>query len=164
MDRRSRCVRAAGTLAAGKLAIASGLAITGLATLAAPSAIAQTSVAQATGAPPTSAPGAGPSENTFRVTTTGELARLCEATPNEINGVAALHFCHGFAVGAYQYYQIVSAAEGKWPLVCAPNPPPSRNEVVADFVAWAKQNPQQMNLPPVEGLFRYLAQKFPCRK
>ena len=154
MDHRSRCVRVAGTLV-----IASGLAVTGLATLAATAAIAQTSAA-----PPTSAPGTGPSENTFQVTTTGELARLCEATPNEVNGVAALHFCHGFAVGAYQYYQIVSAAEGKWPLVCAPNPPPSRNEVVADFVAWAKQNPQQMNLPPVEGLFRYLAQKFPCRK
>jgi hypothetical protein len=146
---------------AGTLVIASGLAILGLATLA---ATARTTMAQTTAAPPTSGTGAGLSENTFRVTTTADLVRLCEATPNDPNGVAALHFCHGFAVGAYQYHQIATAAEGKQPLVCAPNPPPTRNDAIADFVVWAKQNPQQMNLPPVEGLFRYMAQKHPCRK
>lgn len=104
-----------------------------------------------------------PTETNFQVKSTGDLVRLCEAKPSDTTGVAALHFCHGFAVGAYQYYQIVSAAENKRPLFCPPNPLPTRNEVIADFVRWANQNPQQMSAPPVEGMFRYLAQRYPCR-
>lgn len=104
-----------------------------------------------------------PSETNFRVATTGDLVRLCEAKTTDPTGVAALHFCHGFAVGAYQYHQVVTAAEGKRPLFCAPNPAPSRNEIIAAFVTWAKQNSQQLETPPVEGMFRYLAQRFPCR-
>ena len=88
---------------------------------------------------------------------------LCEATPNDPTGIAALHFCHGFAVGAYQYHQIVAAAEKKPPLFCEPNPRPTRNAIIADFVSWANQNPKAMDTPPVEGMFRYLAQRYPCR-
>lgn len=104
-----------------------------------------------------------PLETHFRVTTTGDLVQLCKAAPDSPPGIAALHFCHGFAVGAYQYHQIATAAEGDPPLVCAPDPPPSRNAIVADFITWAAQNPQQMSTPPVEGLFRFLSQRFPCR-
>lgn len=104
-----------------------------------------------------------PSATNFEVKTTGDLVRLCEAQPVDFTNVAALHFCHGFLVGAYQYHQIASAAENKRPLVCVPNPPPSRNQAVAGFVSWANQNPQQMDTPPVEGMFRYLAQRYPCR-
>jgi hypothetical protein len=106
---------------------------------------------------------AGPSESAFRITTTGDLVRLCEAEPTDSTGIAALHFCHGFAVGAYQYHQIAAAAENKPPLFCEPNPRPTRNEAVAGFVSWAKQNPKAMETPPVEGIFRYLAQRYPCR-
>jgi hypothetical protein len=104
-----------------------------------------------------------PSETAFQVATTGDLVRLCEAAPTDPTGIAALHFCHGFAVGAYQYHQIAAAAEKKPPLFCEPNPRPSRNEAIAGFVSWAKQNPSVMNVPPVEGMFRYLAQRYPCR-
>ncbi|QCO01632.1 Rap1a/Tai family immunity protein [Azospirillum argentinense] len=107
--------------------------------------------------------GPAPTETNFQVRTTGDLVRLCEATPNDPTGIAALHFCHGFAVGAYQYHQVVTAAEGKRQLVCAPTPPPSRNDAVSAFVAWAKQNPKLMDTPPVDGLFRFLSQRYPCR-
>ena len=106
---------------------------------------------------------ASPSETAFLVTTTGDLVRLCEAEPTDATGIAALHFCHGFAVGAYQYHQIAAAAENKPPLFCEPNPRPTRNEAIAGFVSWAKQNAKAMETPPVEGIFRYLAQRYPCR-
>jgi hypothetical protein len=106
---------------------------------------------------------ASPSETAFLVTTTGDLVRLCEAQPTDPTGIAALHFCHGFAVGAYQYHQIAAVAENKPPLFCEPNPRPSRNEAIAGFVAWARQSPEAMETPPVEGIFRYLAQRYPCR-
>ena len=104
-----------------------------------------------------------PSETNFQVTTTRDLVQLCEAAPDDPTGIAALHFCHGFAVGAYQYHQVVAAASDKPPLFCEPKPRPSRNAVVADFVSWTKQNPSAMYTLPVEGMFRFLAQRFPCR-
>jgi hypothetical protein len=105
-----------------------------------------------------------PSETDFQVMTTGDLVRLCEASPTDPTGIAALHFCHGFAVGAYQYHQIAAAAEAKPPLFCEPRPRPTRNEAIAGFISWAKQNPSAMNTLPVEGIFRYLAQYYPCRR
>jgi Rap1a immunity proteins len=105
-----------------------------------------------------------PSETDFQVMTTGDLVRLCEATPIDATGIAALHFCHGFAVGAYQYHQIVAAAEAKPPLFCEPRLRPTRNEAIAGFISWAKQNPSAMNTLPAEGIFRYLAQHYPCSR
>ena len=108
--------------------------------------------------------GADPSETNFQARTTGDLVRLCEAVPSDATGIAALHFCHGFAVGAYQYHQVAAAAENKRPLFCEPRPRPMRNEAIAGFLSWAKQNPGAMDTPPVEGIFRYLAQYYPCRR
>ena len=102
-------------------------------------------------------------QSDFQVKTTGDLVRLCEAKPADTTGIAALHFCEGFAVGAYQYYQIVIMAEAKRPLVCPPTPPPTRDEAIASFLRWARQNPQAMSTPPAEGLFESLAQRYPCR-
>jgi hypothetical protein len=130
----------------------------GLALAAAVAGLATMTVA-AVGAPNPS----DPWETNFRVTTTRDLVQLCEAAPTDPTGIAALHFCHGFAVGAYQYHQIAAAAEKKPPLFCEPNPKPSRNAVIADFVSWAAQNPKAMDTPPAEGMFRYLAQRYPCR-
>jgi hypothetical protein len=130
----------------------------GLALAAAVAGLATMTVA-AIGAPNPS----DPSETNFRVTTTRDLVQLCEAIPNDAVGIAALHFCHGFAVGAYQYHQVVAAAENKSPLFCEPNPRPTRNAIIGDFVSWANQNPKVMDTPPVEGMFRYLAQRYPCR-
>ncbi|WP_448204922.1 Rap1a/Tai family immunity protein [Azospirillum sp. sgz302134] len=132
--------------------------------LAAATVLTAATAASAQTAAQTAAPTMpAPTESNFQVKTTGDLVRLCEAKPTDATGIAALHFCQGFAVGAYQYHQIVAAAENKRPLFCAPNPPPTRNEAIANFIVWAQQNPNQMNTPPVEGMFRYLAQRYPCR-
>src|SRR3954452_13096480 len=106
---------------------------------------------------------ADPSETDFRVTTTGDLVRLCEAAPTDPTGIAPLRFCHAFGVGAYHYHQILTWTEKSPPLFCEPNPRPSRNEAIAGFISWARQNPRAMDVPPVEGMFRYLAQRYPCR-
>jgi Rap1a immunity proteins len=100
----------------------------------------------------------------FRVRSTADLVEICSTPANDPMYAAAISFCHGFAVGAYQYYLAsVSGPEGK-PFVCLPDPSPSRTEGVQMFVAWARQNPQYMDEPAVETLFRWLATTWPCRK
>src|SRR5262245_18225486 len=60
----------------------------------------------------------------FRINSTGDLVALCSAAPYAPECVAAIHFCHGFATGAYQYYQMEAAAVPEVRLVCTPEPPP----------------------------------------
>ena len=100
----------------------------------------------------------------FRVRSTADLVEICSTPASDPMYAAAMGFCHGFGVGAYQYYRAsVSGPEGK-PFVCLSDPPPSRTEGLRMFVAWARENPQYMSEPAVETLFRWLVAKWPCRK
>jgi Rap1a immunity proteins len=100
----------------------------------------------------------------FRVRSTADLVQICSTPANDPMYAAAISFCHGFGVGAYQYYRAsVAGPEGR-PFVCLPDPPPSRTEAIQMFVTWARQNPQYMEEPAVETLFRWLATTWPCRK
>jgi hypothetical protein len=98
----------------------------------------------------------------FRVVTTEDLVTLCSADPSDPNYVAAIHFCHGFGSGAFQYYQAITADNPKGRFVCVPNPPPTRTQAIEGFVAWARANPQHMDARPVDSLFEYLGTQYPC--
>jgi Rap1a immunity proteins len=99
----------------------------------------------------------------FLVRYTQDYVRVCSTSPNDPLYAAAMGFCHGYAVGAYHYYQTQTAgAQGK-PFVCPPEPPPSRSDALAMFMAWAREHPQYMGERPVDSLFRFLAEKYPCR-
>lgn len=100
----------------------------------------------------------------FLVRTTQDLVDLCSANQNDPLRDAAIHFCNGYLVGAYQFYRASVAAQRLQPLVCPPDPPPSRNEGVQKFVSWGQANPQYMNEPPIDGFFRFLVMTWPCRR
>ena len=104
---------------------------------------------------------AGPED--FRAQTAADLVVLCSAGPEEPNYVAAIHFCHGFAAGAYQYYQAIAAASPDQRYVCPPATPPTRTEAIAGFVEWIKSLPGEASKPPVEALFQYLGETYPCK-
>jgi len=99
----------------------------------------------------------------FLLRNTQDLIELCSVRDNDPMHSAAISFCHGYGLGAFHYYQAIhSSPQGK-PFVCLPDPIPSRTEGVKMFIAWAKENPQYMNEPAVESLFRFLAAKWPCK-
>lgn len=98
----------------------------------------------------------------FMIRSTADLVALCETQPNQENYVAAVHFCQGFASGAYQYYLAVAQQSPSSRYVCPPDPPPSRNQAIAGFVAWAHANSSAMSEPAVESMFRYLGTTYPC--
>ena len=98
----------------------------------------------------------------FQVRTAEDLVALCGVSGDEPKATAAIHFCHGFAIGAYRFYEATMKASSPTEIVCLPNPHPSRDQVLAEYVAWAKANPQHQQERAVDNLFRFLGMKFPC--
>jgi len=98
----------------------------------------------------------------FQVKTTRDLVTLCATPENDPLRVAAVHFCEGFAVGAYQYHLIAETAMKAKPLFCLPNPTPSRDEAIQQFIAWSKRQTAALDAPAVEGIFIFLRDQYPC--
>ncbi len=90
--------------------------------------------------------------------TAGQLAALCTANPNQALGDARVDFCHGFAQGAVDV-ELRHARP-----FCFPHPTPSRTETLREFARWVQADPTRANEPATEGLFRFLAERYPCNK
>jgi Rap1a immunity proteins len=100
----------------------------------------------------------------FEVKTTGSLLNLCTVSAEDARYKEALHFCHGYLVGAFHYYLASVSGPNAKRLVCPPDPPPTRNAAIAGFVAWAQARPQYMSEAPVETEFRFLTETYPCKR
>ena len=90
------------------------------------------------------------------------MVELCTATPDNAIGTAAVNFCEGFAQGAVLVEMQNMAAFRGPKLFCLPNPPPSRNEALSEFVNWARTSPDRMAATSTDGLFRFLSERYPC--
>ncbi len=99
----------------------------------------------------------------FEVKTTRNLINLCTASPNDPMAREAIHFCHGYLVGAYQYHDAEASGTDARRMVCFPDPAPTRNKAIEMFVEWAKAHPQYMGERPVETEFRFLIGQWPCK-
>ena len=100
-------------------------------------------------------------EANFHMQTAGDLVALCSATQDDPLATAAIHFCQGFAVGAYQTLSGLQAGM-RQKLFCPPQPTPSRNQAIANFVSWAKATPSTLAEPPADAIAEYLTTRFPC--
>jgi len=107
--------------------------------------------------------GAATIEN-FKARTTQDIVDLCSTPVDDPTYTAAIHFCHGYLIGAFHYYLAESSGpEGKR-LVCLPNPPPSRNEAIKMYIEWAKAHPEYMGEAAVDTEFRFLIETWPCEE
>ena len=100
----------------------------------------------------------------FVIDTTGDLIDLCTAPKSDPLHKEAVNFCVGYLVGAYHYHVVENAGPKGRRLVCPPDPPPSRTEAVIMFVDWVKKHPEYMDEEPVETWFRFLIEKYPCKR
>ncbi len=101
-------------------------------------------------------------EKDFEAKTTQDIINLCTASPDDPLHAQAVNFCHGYLVGAYDYYKAATAGSTGIKLVCMDEPRPSRDQTIAMFVDWAKDHPQYFDEPPVETEFRFLMETWPC--
>lgn len=99
----------------------------------------------------------------FRLRSGADLVALCATPAGDPLYAAALHMCHGFGAGTYQTITALTHHEKLAPLICPPQPAPSRNEVVARFLDWASGNPGYLAAPAVETLARFFLAAYPCR-
>jgi len=100
----------------------------------------------------------------FEVNTTKDLIDLCTTSSEDPKYQAAIHFCHGYLVGAYHYHAASKNTAESSQLVCFPKPMPSRNTAIAKVIFWAQEHPEYMTETPVETEFRALADIWPCKK
>ncbi len=101
-------------------------------------------------------------ENSFLLHSTGDLVDLCSAPQSDPLYTAATNFCHGFVLGVFQVLQEEDMARRSRHLFCLPNPPPPRNEAIANFVQWAKADPSHLAQPPADAVAAFLTQQYPC--
>ena len=95
----------------------------------------------------------------IRTGTAGELAEACATNPKEPGADAKINFCHGFAQGAITTRLRMDSAKK---LFCFPSPAPKRTETMGDFVKWVRADSTRAALNSADGLFQFLAQRYPC--
>jgi hypothetical protein len=96
----------------------------------------------------------------IRARTAGDLADLCGANPKEPAGDAKINYCHGFAQGAVDV--ALKLAGDKKPF-CFPTPAPTRTATLTEFVNWVRALPEHRTQSALDGLMRFLAERFPCK-
>ena len=92
--------------------------------------------------------------------TAGELSDLCAANPKDPQGDAKINFCLGYGQGALSTE--LRNTEGK-KTFCFPSPAPTRLATMTQFSEWVRALPDHKSLPAVEGFFRFLSERFPCK-
>lgn len=103
-------------------------------------------------------------EDTFLIRNTGDLVDLCSAAQSDPLYTAAVNFCHGFTVGVFRVLQEEDMAKLSRHMFCLPNPMPTRNEGIANFVQWARADAGRLALTAADGLATFLSQQFPCSR
>jgi Ssp1 endopeptidase immunity protein Rap1a len=101
-------------------------------------------------------------EAQFPPKTVQDLIAICSPARDDPMMTASINYCHGYAEGAV----IVEMAHARQPhgrkLFCLPDPPPSSGTELGNFISWANEDPSRLQQPAVDGMFLYLAQKYPC--
>ena len=92
--------------------------------------------------------------------TAGELSDLCAANPKDPQGDAKINFCLGYGQGALSTE--LRSTEGK-KTFCFPSPAPTRVATMTQFSEWVRALPDHKSLPAVDGFFRFLSERFPCK-
>jgi hypothetical protein len=103
-------------------------------------------------------------EKNFVLRTTGDLVALCGVTRNDPNAIAAIHFCEGYLLGL-DHFAEVTGRPFRGSLYCPPaNLDLTRDQVVAMLVSWHSRNPGPAAEAPFDGVVRWAAATWPCKK
>jgi Rap1a immunity proteins len=100
------------------------------------------------------------SESQFPPHTVADLIAICAPKDDPLM-TGAVNFCHGYAEGAVVVEEAHEAQRGGRKLFCLPTPRPPRDPELASFITWANEVPARLDMPAIDGMFIYLAGKYP---
>jgi hypothetical protein len=103
-------------------------------------------------------------ESEFPPHSVRELIALCSAGKDDAMMTGAVNYCHGFVEGAVIVEDAHAAQRRGRKLFCLPTPAPAHSAAMADFAVWANSESARLDQPALDGLFLYLAIKYPCGK
>jgi hypothetical protein len=109
-------------------------------------------------------PSLGVAREDFLVVDAQDVVDICTTPESDSLYTAAVAFCHGYLVGAYQYHVAMFGGGKAHPVVCFPEPTPTRTQAIDQFIAWMKANPEYGKEKPAEALTKFLVETWPCRK
>lgn len=104
------------------------------------------------------------SDENFQLRATRDLVALCGAERTDSRYAQAIHFCQGYLVGLYHYHQALTAERRQAPVFCIAGPEPTRDQAVASFLTWGRARPQHMDEAPIDGVFRWAVETWPCQR
>jgi len=102
------------------------------------------------------------SREDFIVANTQDVIDICTTPESDPMYVAAVAFCQGYLVGAYQYHTALHSGPKAKPVICLPQPTPTRTQAIDRFITWAKAHPEYANERGVEALTKFLVETYPC--
>jgi len=91
-----------------------------------------------------------------------DLIAICAPAPDDPKMTASVNFCHGFVEGAVIVEEAHEDQRGARKLFCLPSPRPPRGSELTNFITWANEQPGRLDMPSIDGVFVYLAERFPC--
>lgn len=99
----------------------------------------------------------------FLIVDAQDVVDVCTVPESDTLYAASVAFCHGYLVGAYQYHVAIFGHGKSHPVVCFPDPAPTRTQAVEQFIAWLKANPAYLKDKAPDAITRYLVETYPCK-
>jgi Rap1a immunity proteins len=100
---------------------------------------------------------------TYMLRNTADLATLCAVEPADASYSQAIGFCEGFTVAAFRLLWALDRGRGGKHRLCVPTPQPTRGEVLASFLQWAKDVASESLLrPATDGFSAFLLDRYGC--
>lgn len=95
--------------------------------------------------------------------TVRDLIAICAPAKDDPMMTAAVNYCHGYAEAAVVVEEAHAKQRRARKLFCLPEmPSPPSDAELSSFIAWANADPSRLDQPAIDGMFLYLAQKYPC--
>jgi hypothetical protein len=98
----------------------------------------------------------------FLIVDAQDVIDVCTVPETDPLYAASTAFCHGYLVGAYQYHVAIFGHGKSRPVVCFPEPPPTRLQAIDQFIAWLKAHPEYAKEKAPDVITRYLVESWPC--
>jgi hypothetical protein len=100
----------------------------------------------------------------FYLRTTADLIAICGVSRDDPNAAGAIQFCHGYYLGL-DHFAEVTGRPFRNVLFCPPEGLRlTRDQTIGMLVEWHRKNPQHLSEPPFDGIVRWAAATWPCKK